>query len=231
MIERVLGHLAAHGVDEAVLSLGYRPDAFLAGLPRHGVGRGPTPLRRGARTARHRRRHRVRRVHAGIDETFVVGERRRAHRRRPDRLVAFHASARRGGDDLPEPGGRPVAIRRGPYRRRRARHRVRRETSARWSAHELSMQGSTSSSPRCSTRIPPGRRVSVERETFPRLAAERFGVRLGERRLLARHRHAGGVPAGQRRPARRASRPGPPAPDARQVSRGVWALGAPTVRG
>lgn len=28
MIERVLAHLAAHGVDEVVLSLGYRPDAF-----------------------------------------------------------------------------------------------------------------------------------------------------------------------------------------------------------
>ncbi|HZD64773.1 MAG TPA: NDP-sugar synthase, partial [Acidimicrobiales bacterium] len=28
MIERVLDHLARHGVDEAVLSLGYRPDAF-----------------------------------------------------------------------------------------------------------------------------------------------------------------------------------------------------------
>ncbi len=30
MIERVVAHLAAHGVDEVVLSLGYRPDAFMA---------------------------------------------------------------------------------------------------------------------------------------------------------------------------------------------------------
>ena len=28
MIEHVLAHLAAHGVDDAVLSMGYRPDAF-----------------------------------------------------------------------------------------------------------------------------------------------------------------------------------------------------------
>ncbi|HET9691030.1 MAG TPA: sugar phosphate nucleotidyltransferase, partial [Acidimicrobiales bacterium] len=28
MIEWVLEHLAAHGIDEVVLSLGYRPDAF-----------------------------------------------------------------------------------------------------------------------------------------------------------------------------------------------------------
>ncbi|HET9732583.1 MAG TPA: NDP-sugar synthase [Acidimicrobiales bacterium] len=33
MLERVLGHLAGHGVDEAVLSLGYRPDAFLEAFP------------------------------------------------------------------------------------------------------------------------------------------------------------------------------------------------------
>jgi mannose-1-phosphate guanylyltransferase len=33
MIERVLGHLAAHGVHEAVLSLGYRPDAFSGAYP------------------------------------------------------------------------------------------------------------------------------------------------------------------------------------------------------
>src|SRR5687767_4469661 len=33
MIERVLEHLAAHGVHEAVLSLGYRPDAFSSAYP------------------------------------------------------------------------------------------------------------------------------------------------------------------------------------------------------
>ncbi|MDQ3147977.1 MAG: NDP-sugar synthase [Actinomycetota bacterium] len=33
LIERVLAHLAAHGVDEAVLSLGYRPDVFRDAYP------------------------------------------------------------------------------------------------------------------------------------------------------------------------------------------------------
>ena len=33
MIERILAHLAAHGIDEVVLSMGYRPDAFLATFP------------------------------------------------------------------------------------------------------------------------------------------------------------------------------------------------------
>ncbi len=38
MIERVLTHLAAHGVKEAVLSLGYRPDAFLSLYPTNRLG-------------------------------------------------------------------------------------------------------------------------------------------------------------------------------------------------
>lgn len=33
MIERVVAHLALHGIDEVVLSMGYRPDAFLAAFP------------------------------------------------------------------------------------------------------------------------------------------------------------------------------------------------------
>jgi len=33
MIERVVEHLGAHGIDEVVLSLGYKPDAFLAAYP------------------------------------------------------------------------------------------------------------------------------------------------------------------------------------------------------
>ena len=33
VIERVVEKLACHGVDEVVLSLGYRPDAFIAAYP------------------------------------------------------------------------------------------------------------------------------------------------------------------------------------------------------
>jgi mannose-1-phosphate guanylyltransferase len=33
MIERVIGHLAGHGVEHVVLSMGYRPDAFLQAYP------------------------------------------------------------------------------------------------------------------------------------------------------------------------------------------------------
>lgn len=33
MIERVVAHLGRHGVDEVILSMGYKPDAFLAAFP------------------------------------------------------------------------------------------------------------------------------------------------------------------------------------------------------
>lgn len=33
MLERVVTHLASHGVDEVILSMGYKPDAFLAAYP------------------------------------------------------------------------------------------------------------------------------------------------------------------------------------------------------
>ena len=39
MLERKLAHLASHGVTDAVLSLGYRPDAFLRAFP-EGIGAG-----------------------------------------------------------------------------------------------------------------------------------------------------------------------------------------------
>ena len=54
-------------------------------------------------------------------------------------------------------------------------------------------------------RIPDGRRVSIERETFPALVAEASALRPGLGRLLARHRHARRLPAGPPRPARRAA--------------------------
>lgn len=72
MIERVLGHLAAHGIDAAVLSLGYRPDAFTDAYP-DGVIAGvrsqyavePSPLDTAGAI-------RFAAEHAGMDGTFVV---------------------------------------------------------------------------------------------------------------------------------------------------------------
>ena len=72
MIERVLAQLAKHGIDEAVLSLGYRPDAFINAYP-HGSAAGvrlsyavePEPLDTAGAI-------RFAADHAGIEETFIV---------------------------------------------------------------------------------------------------------------------------------------------------------------
>jgi mannose-1-phosphate guanylyltransferase len=72
MIERVLDHLAAHGVDRAVLSLGYRPQAIADAYP-HGRCSGielhyavePEPLDTAGAIAFAARA-------AGIDERFLV---------------------------------------------------------------------------------------------------------------------------------------------------------------
>ncbi|HEY4929601.1 MAG TPA: NDP-sugar synthase [Acidimicrobiales bacterium] len=72
MIERVLGHLASHGIDEAVLSLGYRPDAFSDAYPdgmiagvRSTYAVEPSPLDTAGAI-------RFAAAFAGIDDTFVV---------------------------------------------------------------------------------------------------------------------------------------------------------------
>jgi mannose-1-phosphate guanylyltransferase len=72
MIERVLSHLANHGIDEAVLSLGYRPDAFTSAYP-DGVIAGvrstyavePSPLDTAGAI-------RFAAAFGGVDDTFVV---------------------------------------------------------------------------------------------------------------------------------------------------------------
>ncbi len=72
--------------------------------------------------------------------------------------------------------------------------------------------------------------VSIERTTFPDLAAAGPRLRRGQRRLLARRRDARRLPAG----ARRSSRRYPvryPRPRGTSGGGGVWVLGNPTVRG
>jgi NDP-sugar pyrophosphorylase family protein len=72
IIERVVSHLGSHGIDEVVLSMGYKPDAFLAAFP-EGTCDGvrltyavePTRLNTGGGIAFAARL-------AGLDETFVV---------------------------------------------------------------------------------------------------------------------------------------------------------------
>ena len=72
MIDWVVGHLAPFGIDEAILSLGYKPDAFIEAFPdstcagvrlRYAVE--PEPLDTAGAVGFAARE-------AGIDETFLV---------------------------------------------------------------------------------------------------------------------------------------------------------------
>ena len=130
MLERVLAHLGSHGIDEAILSLGYLPDAFKEAYPDgHAAGISLTyavedePLDtagalRFAATYGGSRRHIRRR------------QRRCAHRPRrrfPHRLPP---SERGGGHHRPPSGARPVGLRSGADRRRRPGDGVRREAAS-----------------------------------------------------------------------------------------------------
>ena len=130
MLERVLAHLGAHGIDEAILSLGYLPDAFKEAYPDgHAAGISLTyavedePLDtagalRFAATYGGSRRHIRRR------------QRRRAHRPRPRLPDRLPSPERGGGHHCAPSGARPVGLRSGPDRRRRTGDRVCREATS-----------------------------------------------------------------------------------------------------
>lgn len=173
MIERVLSRLAAHGIDSATLSMGYRPDAFLAAFPDDrcaGVALDyavePEPLDT-AGAIRFAARH------AGIGETFLVVNGDVLSDVDLTALIGFHRG--RGGlgtlaltamEDpssfgvVPTDGdGRVLAFIEKP--------------AADEAPTNLVNAGFYVLEPEVVERIPGGRRVNIERETFPVLAAER----------------------------------------------------------
>jgi mannose-1-phosphate guanylyltransferase len=173
MIEWVLGHLHRGGVDGAVLSLGYRPDAFRAAYP-SGVCAGVTldyavedaPLDT-AGAVRFAARA------AGIDETFLVVNGDVLTDLDVSALVAFHQA--RGAEatihltpvDDPsrfgvvptDEDGRVLAFIEKPPRGE--------------APTNLINAGMYVLEPSVLDRIPGERPVSIERETFPALVADR----------------------------------------------------------
>jgi mannose-1-phosphate guanylyltransferase len=173
MIEDVLEHLSRHGVDEVVLSLGYKPDAFLAAYPGAtcaGVGLvyavEPEPLDTAGAIAFAAR-------HAGIDERFVVVNGDVLTDLDLTGLVAFHERAGAEGtialtkvDDPSQFGvvptdadGRVLAFVEKPARDE--------------APTDLINAGFYVLEPSFLDRVPSGRKVNVERETFPAMVADR----------------------------------------------------------
>jgi NDP-sugar pyrophosphorylase family protein len=172
MLERVLAQLSAHGIDEAVLSLGYRPDAFLATYP-DGMAAGvnlsyavePEPLDTAGAVL-------FAADQVGIDETFVVVNGDVLTDVDVSELVAFHHSSgaeatihltpvqdpSRFGVVPTDADGKVISFIEKP--------------PAGQAPTNLINAGTYVLEPEVLARIPHGRRVSIERETFPALAAD-----------------------------------------------------------
>jgi mannose-1-phosphate guanylyltransferase len=172
MLERVLGNLARGGVTEAVLSLGFQPDAFTSAFP-DGTCAGvqlhyavePEPLDTAGAI-------RFAAEAAGARERFLVVNGDVLTDLDVSALVAFHA-ARDAEATLhltpvedpsafgvvpTDPGGRVLAFIEKPAREEAPTNLINGGTYV----FEASML----------ERIPTGRRVSVERETFPQVVSE-----------------------------------------------------------
>lgn len=230
MIERVLGQLARHGVDDVVLSMGYRPDAFLAAFP-DGTAAGvslhyavePEPLDTAGAI-------RFAAGDAGIDDTFLVVNGDVLTDLDVSALVDFHR--RRGAE---------ATISLTPVEDPSAFGVVPTDGDGRVEAFiekpppgaaptNLINAGTYVFEPAVLERIAAGRRVSVERETFPALVRDRS--------LFAAPSDAYWIDTGT--PAQYLAanldlvsgrRALPPVPAARELTPGVWATGAPVVEG
>ena len=172
MIEHVVGHLVDHGVDDVVLSLGYQPDGFRDAYPRGRCAGAslhyaiePEPLDTAGAI-------RFAAVDAGIDERFVVVNGDVLTDLDVTAFVAFHVARAaeasislhrvddpsRYGVVLTDARGQVSAFVEKPPRGQ--------------AASDLINAGTYVLEPSVIDRIPPGRRVSVERETFPVMAAD-----------------------------------------------------------
>ncbi|MST33284.1 NTP transferase domain-containing protein [Acidimicrobiaceae bacterium USS-CC1] len=171
MIEHVVEHLAVHGVDEVVLALGFRPDAFLAAYPdgrcrgvklRYAVEAEPLDTAGAVAFAA---------GEAGVDETFVVCNGDVLTDLDLTELVAFHrrsaALATISLTPVEDPSAFGVVPTDGDGRVLAFIEKPRREEAP----TNLINGGTYVLEPEVLERIPPGRRVSIERETFPELAA------------------------------------------------------------
>ena len=172
MIERVIGHLADHGIEEAVLSLGYRPDAFMNAYP-DGTIAGvrltyavePEPLDT-AGAIRFAARH------GSVDETFVVVNGDVLTDVGPLGADRLPPAPRCRGHHRPDPDGGPERLRRRPHRRRGTGPGLHREAAPRRGPDQSHQRRHLHLRALGARPHPPDVRVSVERETFPAMVED-----------------------------------------------------------
>jgi mannose-1-phosphate guanylyltransferase len=227
MIERVVAHLAGHGIDEAILSLGYLPNAFTDAYPEGVIGgvrlsyvveSQPLDTAGAIRFAARR---------AGVDETFVVVNGDVLTDLDISGLIRFHrdrgAEATISLTPVDDPSafgvvptdddGRVTAFIEKPSRDDAPTHNIN--------------AGTYVFEPSVLDRIAAEGRVSIERETFPSMVSS--GT------LFAQDSDAYWLDSGTPAAYLRAHtdlvlghRPGPPAPEAvldPAIGPGVWRIG------
>ena len=232
MIERVLGHLAGFGVDDVVLSMGYRPDAFLAAFPEdscagvslaYAVEAEPLDTAGAVRFAA---------MEAGIDETFIVVNGDVLTDLDIAALVGFHRARGAEATISLTPVDDPSAFGVVPTDEAGRVQAFIEKPPRDEAPTNLINAGTYVLEPSVLGRIATDRRVSIERETFPALVAD------GSLYALASTAYwlDTGTPAKFLQAnldlLSGARGDGPPAPGARQESPGVWFHGAgPVVDG
>ena len=207
MIERVLGHLAAHGIDDAVLSLGYLPDAFLEAYPDGRVaGMGltyavePEPLDTAGAV-------RFAATFAGIDETFVVVNGDVLTDLDLTTLVAFHRERGAEGTIALHPVADPSAFGVVPTDDDGRVTGLRREAATRRGADQRNQRRDLRARALGARADPRGGPGLDRAGDLPRHGARRRALRPLGRQLLARHRDPGRLPGGQLRLPERQARP------------------------
>ncbi len=171
MIERVVAHLAGHGVDEVVLALGFRPDAFTAAYPdgccagvrlRYAVE--PRPLDTAGAVA-------FAAGEAGVEETFLVCNGDVLTGLDVTGLVAFHRRSGALATIHLTPVANPSAFGVVPTDGDGRVLAFVEKPPLGQAPTNLVNGGTYVLEPEVLKRIPAGRPVSIERETFPALAA------------------------------------------------------------
>ncbi len=232
MIERVIGHLADHGIDEAVLSLGYRPDAFLTAYPSGAIAGvrlsyavEPHPLDTAGAI-------RFAAEQCAVDETFVVVNGDVLTDSDISELVAFHhlrgAEATISLTPVDDPSSFGVVPTDDEGRVEAFIEKPPRDECP----TNLINAGTYVFEPTVLDRIPGDRRVSVERETFPALVEAGTLFALGSDAYWLDT----GTPDAYLRAHRDillGRRPGLPSPGAEldpSLGPGVWRIGDVDVR-
>ena len=173
MLERVMAQLAAHGIDEAVLSLGYLPDRFLEAYPdgecagvtlRYAVEPEPLDTAGAVRFAAEE---------LGVEGTFIVVNGDVMTDLDVSALVAFHRSHGAEGTvaltpvDDPSRFGVVLTDENGQVLE------FVEKPPADEAPSNLINAGTYVFEPSVLDRIPLGERVSIERKTFPEMVADK----------------------------------------------------------